>query len=414
MSTRTRILLGIVFILISIGIGYLLFRVFFSSDPIRITRTPVRDETPSTSTFPTGGPALPTDPGTDVTPETGDLPSARDRINTGEQEIPEATPTFNPIVNSFAQDAIASNGGVQFYNQADGKFYRKDANGDVSPFSEKVFFSAEEITWDDNGSKAIIEYPDGANIVYNFDTGEQVTLPQHWEDFSFSANGGEIAAKSMAVSPENRWLVTTDANGQNTRLIEPMGDNADKVIMDWSANRQVVAFSRTGQALGANRQEILLVGLNGENFKSLVVEGRDFRPQWTPDGDRVLYSIYSERSNFRPELWIVSASGDNIGEGRTYLNINTWADKCDFGETDSRYVYCGVPESLEEGAGFVPDIANQTRDIIYRIDTVTGARTPLTSQGDGFIVVESLQVDEESNLLYVTDKNSNALYEVTI
>ncbi len=72
----------------------------------------------------------------------------------------------------------------------------------------------------------------------------------------------------------------------------------------------------------------------------MVVEGRDFREKWSPTGQKMLYSVYSIRSNFKPELWIVNAEGNNIGTGRKLLNLSTWADKCTF--ADDRFVYCAV------------------------------------------------------------------------
>lgn len=415
MNTKTRILLGIGLIVFAIGVGYLLFQVFFARSPIVGNRptTPTTGVT-NTSTFPFGSQ-------TDRTPDNnptgpGSLPTTG--INTQNPNTAGTVPVEPIVRTAFGGNAqgvtVGGNGALQFYNANDGKFYRIGANGEPELLSDELFFSAEAITWDTTGDKAIIEYPDGSNIVYNFTTKQPVTLPKHWEDFSFSNDGQQIVAKSLPVSPENRWLVSTDATGNNVTLIEPLGENADKVIVDWSANSQVVAFSKTGRALGLDREQILLVGKNGENFKALTVEGRDFRPQWTPDGKRVLYSVYSERSGFRPELWIVSASGDTIGEGRTFLNINTWADKCNFGNSDSRYVYCGVPETLQEGAGFVPDVANLTGDIIYKIDTQTGARTPLTSAEDTFLTVSSMQVDEQKNILYVTDKQTNTILEIDL
>jgi len=160
-------------------------------------------------------------------------------------------------------------GNLRYNNAADGKFYTvKD--GVATPLSDQVFYNVKNVTWAKNKDKAVIEYPDSSKIVYNFETKKQISLPKHWEDFSFSNDGNEIAAKSIGLAPENRWLVTTQDDGTGTKLIEPLGDNADKVIVDWSPSRQTVAFSNTGYPLGADRREMLLIGLNHENFKSII------------------------------------------------------------------------------------------------------------------------------------------------
>jgi hypothetical protein len=200
--------------------------------------------------------------------------------------IPQTTPSYykpTPVTKLTSDYAIFpslnGNGTLRYHNASDGKFYEVLPDGTIKEMTDQVFYNVQKITWAKTKDEAVLEYPDGAKIIYNFETKKQVTIPNHWEEFSFSPDSNELAAKSVGLSPENRWLITFNDDGTGTKLIEPMGENADKVQVDWSPSRQVVAFSQTGEALGVDRKEILFVGLNGENFKSTVVEGNDFRPQ---------------------------------------------------------------------------------------------------------------------------------------
>lgn len=401
---KKRIVFLIVFGVVTIILGYLLYRVFFAPRP-----PAVRPEE--------AAPAVP-----------GELPTAAEteaarRAAEAARELPRALPSGRvapteetaPRVTQLVENAIGNprldpSGRVRFYNDRDGKFYRMNADGTTELLSDERFFRVENVTWSPAKNEAVLEYPDGANIYYNFDAKQQVTLPKHWEDFSFSPLGDKIAAKSVALAEENRWLVTADANGANIALVEPLGANADKVTVDWSPNKQVVAFSRTGAALGAQREEILLVGLRGENFKSLTVEGRGFQSAWSPTGERLMYSVYSDRTDYKPELWIVNAEGDDIGTGRRQLAVNTWAEKCAF--ADERFVYCAVPNTLQRGAGFAPEVADSTPDTIYRIDTQTGLRTALET--DEPHVVESMFVGADGRTLYFTDKRQDGLFQVNL
>ena len=63
----------------------------------------------------------------------------------------------------------------------------------------------------------------------------------------------------------------------------------------------------------------------------------------------------------------MDATPDTIGQNRKPLNVNTWADKCV--AADERFVYCGVPDSLETGTGFAPQLADYVRDDLFKIDT---------------------------------------------
>ncbi len=373
--------------------------------------------TPGTSGTGAGGGQFPgaqprttsTDQNTGINPTTG-LPIAG--------AIPSASPSFfQPTPVTQVVDAIAKSpsldtrGGLRYENAGDGRFYKLNPDGTVRLLSDQQFYDVDKVTWATSQDKAVLEYPDGSKILYNFELKKQVSLPKHWEEFSFSPDSSQVAAKSLGLSPENRWLVTTNDDGTQTVPIEPLGDNADKVTVDWSPSRQAVAFSQTGQALGADRREVLLLGLNGENFKSLIVEGLDFQPQWSPTGKQLLYSVDSARSDFKPELWIVNAYGDDIGSGRRSLKINTWADKCSFADDTS--LFCAVPRDLPQGAGMSPEAAAGSYDDLYKIDLKTGLKTPIPL-GTTNYHISSISFDKTKNRVLFTDPTQKGVFEAKL
>lgn len=308
--------------------------------------------------------------------------------------------------------SLGSQGNLNYYNDIDGRFYRIDDNGIPVPLSDQVFFNVDTVTWAPQKEEAIIEYPDGANIYYDFNTNRQVTLPQHWESFSFAPQGEKIAAKSVGLSPENRWLVEANPDGSSVRLLEALGQNADKVIVDWSPNQQVVGFAQTADGVGFNREEVFLVGRNGENFPSMTVEGRGLETKWSPTGDSLLYSVYSGRSDFKPELWITAGNPEQIGTNRRVIGLNTWPDKCHF--ASERYLYCAVPEALERGAGFNPELADNSPDLLYRIDTQNGIKTEIPLDREESHIVENMFLSDDGETLYFSDKRREGLFEVSL
>ncbi len=407
---KKRIFVIIGFTLFCIILGILIYRVFFASEKAPKFIEQDITQTDDTNTFPNG---LDGNDRNIVDNNTGSLSD----IDILERELNELdnfqipTPQIQRIVED---NVIGSNtddaGKLRFYNETDGKFYKIGVNGTPEQISNEVFFNVENVNWSPKSNESIIEYPDGANIYYNFDTKKQVTLPKHWQDFTFSPEGDKIGSKSIGLSPENRWLITSDPEGKNISLIEPLGENADKVTVDWSPNNQIVALSKTGAPLGGERQEILLVGLNDENFKSLVVEGRGFESKWSKKGDKLLYSVFSSRNNFKPELWIVGAQGNNIGAERKKLNLDTWSEKCSF--KDDRTIFCAVPRDLQKGAGFAPDLAKSTEDDIFKVDIETGIKSKV--EIDGFHVVKEMFVGENGKSLYFTDNLRSGLFEIPI
>lgn len=373
---------------------------------------------------------------TEVTIEqAGQLPGAGERVTTTTAEkvtetqlsrgietapppIPQVTPGGyfqSSPVNQITKESVNfpgfnQSGNMRYYNTADGRFYRLGSDGELKSLSDQTFYNVNNVTWASKNDKAVLEYPDGSKTVYDFEKQKQTTLPKHWEEFSFSPDSSQLAAKSIGLSPENRWLVTVNDDGSGTTLVEPMGNNADKVQINWSPSRQTVAFSQTGEALGGERREVLFVGLHGENFKSTVVEGLGFQPQWSPTGQKLLYSVYSTRSDFKPELWIVDSYGDSIGGNRQMLKLNTWAEKCTFaGDTT---LYCAVPRDLPQGAGILPEVAANNKDDMYKIDLKTGLKTNISLGSD--YTIKSINYDQAKNKVFFTDATQNGVFEVKL
>jgi hypothetical protein len=413
-----KIIIVILFLAVCSLLGFFIYRLFFK---------------PATQIIPTT--AI---PGTSI----GGLPGAGEggqqiATTTGPGGIPISpgiiTPTGPsspisgvPAVSTKAQGgltkttAISSSPGlgtilsadgqtVQYYNQVDGKFYKINANGEAVPLTDKIFHNVQNIEWSPNSEKAVLEYPDGSKITYDFKTNKQATLPKHWQDFSFSPDSNQLVLKSIGLDVENRWLAVANTDGTQARALEYIGANGDKVYNDWSPNGQTAAMYVEG--LDFSRQELFFVGLNGENFKSTIIEGRGFDPLWSEKGDKLLYSVYSAASDLKPRLWIVNAQGDNIGTNRQALEVETWADKCTFASNSE--IYCAVPDNLESGAGLLPELANKTQDSLYKIDLTTGTKK-LIAIPDGKYNISDLIISDGQSKLYFTDATTKQIYKIDL
>lgn len=316
-----------------------------------------------------------------------------------------------PITDNTASNSTISSDGTSaiYYDQTSGTFNRITPNGTIVPYSDKIFYNVDQVTWSPSKDKAILEYPDGSNILYNFSTNEQVTLPKHWKEFSFDPSGDKIALKSMALDPENRWIAVANSDGSQATRIEHLGDKDATVAINWSPNNQIVAMYREDKDF--NRQDLYFVGLNQENFKSTILPGRGFDGKWSTNGDLLLYSVYSSDSGYKPTLWMVKAEGDSIGENRRSLRLETWVEKCTFYSNTS--VYCAVPRSLEEGSGIFSDDLNTSPTDLYKIDLATGLRTKIATPAID-INMENLFVTENEKFLYFNSKEDGKLYSIQL
>lgn len=389
-----KIALIILFIGLSAGVAFLLYRFFFAGP----APTPPVTEPPVTEPvggLPTAGEGRP--PGEVIVGPDG-LPVSP--ITPGEVVEPAAPSAVLGEPGTVAFAATPTSGGLSYYNQTDGRFYRIDGDGKSVKLSDRVFPEASAVTWAGKGDKAVIEFPDASKIVYDFNQETQVTLPKHWEDFAFSADSEDIVAKSIGLDPANRWLVLAAADGSGTKLIEPLGENADKVTVSVSPDSSILAFSATAEPVGFDSRDLLPIGPNGENLKAMRVEGFDFIPQWSPDGKRLVYSVAAGSDDYLPALWVVRSDGNSVGGGRVKLNIRTWADKCTFASAD--IMYCAEPRGLPSGAGLQRDIADGTPDRLVKIDLNSGVARNVTPDDFGS-TVDSMTVSADGSSLFVAD-----------
>lgn len=403
------------FLAFSFLIGWLIFNTFLRPQIITSEGEGAETDVPTTTTGYLPG----SDGGTGIIiNENGTseiITGIKEGTQTGIKEIDDKarggiTKTVEMSDSRSLNPSLDSSGSnIRYYSRDDGRFYKIDANGNATLLSDKIFYSVEKISWSPKENKAILEYPDGSNIVYDFEKEEQITLPKHWEDFSFSVAGDKIAMKSMGLNENNSWLAVSNSDGSKSRVIENIGENADKVYPSWSPNNQTIALYTEG--IDLESQEVFFVGLNGENFKSTTIEGRGFQSIWSATGDKLLYSVYSSDSNLKPKLWVVNAQGDSIGNNRRTIGLETWAEKCVF-SSNSEF-YCAVPEEMPEGAGLFPELALNTKDRLYKINLNTGVKK-LIAVPDGTYNMSNLMVSENGANLYFTDANSEKLHKIEL
>lgn len=397
-----RILLITAFIVATIGIALLLYYVFFRSTPSTIT-----DVTTEPSGLPTAGTGS---PNTVTSGDNNFLPVEQPTEDT--KEVPEDRATGGlTITRTLANESDFANvngNNAVFYKASDAQFYKINSNGDVTPLSTKQFYGVSNVVWSPTSNEAVLEFPDGANVVYNFNTDTQVTLPKHWEDFDFSDSGDSLAFKSNALDPDNRWLGVSNTDGTSTRAIAALGENGNQIDIDWSPTKQVVALHHVQSA--KDEQEIHMVGLNGENFKTITAPGLAFESQWSPTGSQLVFSVSNASTGYRPQLWIADATGENIGANRRSLPVYTWMDKCTFRNNST--LLCAVPKNLPTGAGLAPAIQSELTDDLYSINLSNGQRTLLAVPATD-ISMKKIMVSADDSTLFIESTNGQ-LYSIQL
>ena len=320
---------------------------------------------------------------------------------TSDKKTKEAQKISKSIVKGITMDLSGDK--LSYYNRDDGKFYTINEKGESVLMSEKTFYNVQNITWSPDKDKVVLEYPDGSNIVYNFTADKQITLPKNWEEFNFALDNKRVITKNFSSNPDNNYLVIADINSGQSKIIESLGNKADKFKLAWSPDNQVVAFFV--EPVDFDHQEIYLIGQHNENFKSIIVEGYGFQGKWNPKGDKILYSVYNSISNYEPALWITTKHG--VYKKR--IELNTWAEKCSFYDND--IIYCGVPQYLEEMMGINPNYAMDINDDIYKINLNKNSVEKIAETKRN---VEKIMVSDGEKILYFTDRRTGRLYKIDL
>jgi len=409
-----KILLIILFILVIIFFGFLLYFYFFKSAPPLFIEPSEKVETLE-SGLPKIREGVSPKKIVEIDSETG-LPiekEAKDIVPvTPESPImykispiavgSETQVISLPVKNVQAMTLDSNGSNLLYYQKNTGEFYKLSPDGEIKTLLTKdTYPDVEKIYWSPRKDKAILNFPDNSKIIYDFEKQKQYSLPKYWDDFSFAPQGESIAFKTTSGNPEKRWLSIANSDGTGFKAIEPMGENDNKVEVNWSPNQQVLALY--SESIGIDKQEVYFIGQNGENFLSMIVEGQDFKSKWSPQGDKLLYSVYSNDINNNPTLWIADAEGENIGKNRISIGLQTWADRCVF-SSSKEIVYCSVPRDLPDGSGFYPELADESPSDFYKIDTKTGQNYLLAVPSGADYIIDQIALSGDEKYLYFTDK----------
>jgi len=423
MSKTKKILLIILFILVVIIFSILLYKIFFQKEEIPAIVEP--EQTTSS-----GLPVI-SEGEIGSIESTGQIVVSGDKLDAqnilvAEEEIDEiAKGSFTNSEKVVSQKVKASdysnvNDGLVYYDANNQSFYKVNGDGSISKISDNKFYSVVDVVWSPTKNQALIEYPEDEGVAYNkilydFDQDRALTsFNKEMKNFNFSNDGEKISAKWIGDYKDYNYIVSSDINGNNFKFVEPLGDESKNVQTIWSPDSEVLATYR--ESIDGERQEIFFINENGKNLKSLVVDGRGFEVEWSPRGDKILYSVFNKKTDYKPTLWIANGQGDGLGGGKRYVGLNTWVDKCDFSQSQENIVYCAVPDYLPQGSSWYPELADNVPYQIYKINVSNGQKEKVADPVfDGARVsIDHIYLDQNDQKLYYTNQADDNLYSIDL
>lgn len=402
------------FILVVLLVGYFIYALFFKAPaptPTEEERLRELGQLPGAEVgvqpgivpgAEVEGPGLPTEKITKI-----EAPEAFVADTVAQGSITKVYDLDYQINSSISLDETGNN--LVSYQRETGQFYKIQPDGTKQLLTDRIYKDVENVAWAPEADQAILEFPDGTNVLYDFKADKQISLPKDWTNFDFNQTGDKIGFKDLNANSEYRWIGMSNPDGSGQKYLEHLGNQYNRFKIDWAPTGDKIAQYNPGASASTSR--LLFVGLNGENYKAIDLRGYGIETQWTPDGSRILYSGHTISTDHKPVLNIVNASGDTIGYDHQSLNLNTWVNKCSFADKDT--VYCAVPKELPYGASYAPEIADDIPDYIYKVNLKTGAKS-FVAEPEYNYTIEQIQVSEDGSTLFFTDKTTQALHSIRL
>ena len=370
MNKKAIIILGAIFILIVLTLGFLIYK--------RTTQT----ETPESEPTPLVVEPVPTEP-----------------VNVG-QEGQAVRLTDEPVISPILK---YRGDGISYFDRR-GQIYQTDLqidNGQVllsnkNPLNIALKSNIARVLWPKNGDRYMAEFNSTGRTtwsVYEPIKGAYTDLPANVSALDWMPSGDRIALIWVDGSGKaTLQLANPDATGYQNLAQMYQNDNVISVAPD---GMNIIFFRK--QTVDLTKNAINMVSIDGKTFNTVVKDGYNSGALWSPDSKKILFS---KRDSSSPEatLWIVDVTNGQT----TSLGVRGSVDKAVWTK-DSLAVIAAVPKSGLSGAEL-------TQDIFYHITLGTSEQRQI----DPGIAVDGrdLFFSADESVLFFRNAQDNSLYFV--
>lgn len=298
---------------------------------------------------------------------------------------------------------------VKYYSAANGNVFQSSLNGgNATRLSADVLDGLWLALWSPIDKTKAINF---------FDQNGQ-----EWKYlYDFSAKKSSLLdAKigSVAWSPAENKIVYQYYDSQsglnNISIANPDGSEWKNIfqtrikdlIVEWPATGWISLRSKPS---GLAQSVVYALDAAGQNFQKLISETYGLTLNWSPIGNKALYSeTDSQGKNLKLKLL------DAISRTARELSFATLPEKCAWA-SDDQTIYCAVPTLIPSDAVIPDDYykgLTEFSDAFYRIDLTTGQVSLLAKASQ--IDAEQLSVSGSKDYLIFVNRKDGLLYSLTL
>ncbi len=403
----------IIIILVSVAliIGGLLFFYLFSGKTT--TAPPVTTSTTSPFGTASGNKPPPTT-GTQTTP-TGEIPAETKNLSELVQLYRSPTSGSVFFLNGSGQNII------RFTDRAVGHTYEYETEsltGSPKRITNTTVPKIQEAVWSNTGDNLVLRYlENNTDNISSFSA--KILLDQTILNVPQELTGSFLSlnTKQLAINPKGdkvfsivdksdksgTYGYTTNLDGSSKKTI------FDSPISYWNISwpkDNIVTFTTKPSYMDAG----LLYFFNTQNYAFDRILGNITGLSTVTNKDASLVA-YSSSINGSFSLDVYSAI-NKISSG---LNITTLADKCVWGNSNSKVLYCAIPQTVLTGN--YPDVWYQGlvsfSDNIWKINTETGAMEEIYKIGSNkSVTIDAfdLKISLDDQYLSFSNKSDLSLW----
>jgi hypothetical protein len=416
-----RILIIIASIIVILGVGVVLYIVFFGTPSAHLTvnnGSPFGDTGSGIAPQSTGQVGSSGQAGTVVAPNlieitsspvaagvsiVDTLPATTTLISTASSSVLDSTSTTQATQTSSGNDVV-----IHYIDRESGNIYAYGAlSRSLTRISNKTLPGIQLASWLSDGSLAFVQFIAQADGSDHLDT---YALPSNGGDgFFLQEDLAQVFAEpsgsvfTLAAGTDSSIGSVADSDGSNVKTVFTTPLTSLNV---YAAGSNYIAATKAASELDGYAFTVS----EGGNFTPILGPLKGLTVLPSPSGSQLLYS-YTDGSTFH--MNVLDLSTGSV----TSLPLATLAEKCVW-TSDETALYCGIPTNM---TGNLPDAwyqgALSFTDRLWKIDLTTRLATLVidpSQTAKTAIDAVNLSIDPNSQVLVFRNKIDSSLWAYSL
>jgi len=330
-------------------------------------------------------------------------------------ETVQAISSILPSINESVMGVVIGSNDFLYYYSFDDKALKKATleGKDKVVLMSNLPGTPTRILWSPKKDKALLflKQENGKSLWHfaELNTKTLVPLKEEISRIAWDNLGEKIFYQYTDLVTQERTLNSANPDGTGWKKLTVL--NFETFIAPVPKSMDVAFWSRPN---AFESTSLFRMNFSGDNRKSLLAEkfGADYL--WSPNGEKILVSMNSEKGGKAVSLSIMNASGGELKD----LMLPTLISKVVWSR-DSKTIYYALPGSIPENSVLPNDYFEKpvyTKDTFWKMDITTGKKARLTELKEvtqGFDSID-LGLSSKEDTLFFTDRSTKRLYRIDL